>query len=79
MAKQAEEFMDTPLSEMTEEELMDYIRTVRGSRATPKASSPKQKALVKKSKSKVSRISKLTDGMSDEELEAFKAMLLKGD
>lgn len=44
MTKQAEDFIDKPISEMSDEELQEFVRGLRRRRQTPKYTDKKAKA-----------------------------------
>lgn len=70
-----------PIDAMTEDELMDHLRAVRHRRSVER---PAQRAHIeraekKESKSKMSAIDKLLDGMSDEDKAKLLAQLENPD
>lgn len=69
-----------PISEMTDEELQERLRTIRHTRTVvrPAAARHVERAEVRTSRKKVSAIEKLLDKMSPEERAAFMAQLEGG-
>ncbi len=60
MTKQAEDFIDEQFSEMTDEEALEFIRSLRKRRATVKEKPAKKKEKKKAKSSFVTNFKKLT-------------------
>lgn len=64
MARQVEDIVGKRITQMSREELLDYVRKLRASRNTPKATAPRKKKEVNKV---VNNLSKIVSKMSDAE------------
>ena len=73
MAKQLEDLLDEQFSKMTQEEKLEFIRSVRKSRRTPKATSKVVKLAKRSAAKQADKVKSVIDNLSP----ADKAKLIK--
>lgn len=78
MSKQLDDLIAEKFSDMTHEQKLDFIRSVRKSRRTPKATSKVVKKVKRQAKKKVDKAKTLFDNLTAEEKQKLIEELTNG-
>lgn len=76
MSKQIDQLVDNSFSDMSQGELIDFIRDLRKSRGTRKATSMKVKAKAQQSKTKAEKVLNQVSSMSEAEKDALRKIIM---